>query len=253
MPKLYDWFITMHPMKAKHILKWEEREYLGKRDFFFAGHGNVIGSPKFWEGEFIHTSAIKWLEYIEGDELLRIHTQNSIYDCALRNCSFRQQEPLAELPFSLEEYAEKYKFGDWGEPERDSILLVFADYKGYGLVDALVDLKGEIFHLDENVHLGMFQDSVLLQDFHKAKVKRLRNIDIRFFPPANFFSNLIKFYQFNSAGLPVYLHNAGGKMILFDTQVGRLEVGGGIRKLVSAENAVNSDGTWYDGAGFLYR
>ena len=253
MPKLYDWFITMHPMKAKHILKWEEREYLGKRDFFFAGHGNVIGSPKFWEGEFIHTSAIKRLEYIEGDELLRIHTQNSIYDCALRNCSFRQQEPLAELPFSLEEYAEKYKFGDWGEPERDSILLVFADYKGYGLVDALVDLKGEIFHLDENVHLGMFQDSVLLQGYYKAKVKRLRNIDIRFFPPANFFSNIIRFYFFDSAGLPVYLHNAGEKKIFFDTKVGRLEVEGKMRKLISAENAVNSDGAWYDGAGFLYK
>ena len=247
MPMFYDWFITKHPMKSKHMLKWEEREYLGKRDYFFAGHGNVIGSPKFWKGEFINTSAIKRLEYIENEELLRIHTQNSIYDCALRDCSFRQQEPLAELPFSLEEYAEKYKFGSWGEPERDSILLVFADYKGYGLVDALVDLKGEIFHLDENVHLGMFQDSVLLQGYYKAKVKRLRNIDIRFFPPANFFSNIIRFYSFDSAGLPVYLHNAGRKTIVFDsrdTRVGRrLEVEGGIRKLVSAENVVNSNGT----------
>ncbi len=243
MPKLYDWFITMHPMKAKHILQWEGREYLGKRDFFFAGHGNVIGSPKFWAGEFINTSVIKRLEYMGNDELLRIHTQNSIYDCALRNCSFRQQEPLAELPFSLEEYAEKYKFGDWGAPERDSILLVFADYKGFGLVDALVDLKGEIFHLDEEAHIEMFQDSFILHGSYKAKVKRLRNIDIRFFPPANFFSNFIGFYFFNSAGLPVYLHNAGEKKIFFGTKVGRLEVGGWIRKLVSAENAVNSNGT----------
>lgn len=243
MLKLFDWFITMHPIKAKHILQWEGREYLGKRDFFFAGHGNVIGSPKFGVGEFINTSVIKRLEYMENDELLRIHTQNSIYDCALRNCSFRQQEPLAELPFSLEEYAEKYKFGDWGAPERDSILLVFADYKGFGLVDALVDLKGEIFHLDEEAHIEMFQDSFILHGSYKAKVKRLRNIDIRFFPPANFFSNFIGFYFFNSAGLPVYLHNAGEKKIYFGTKVGRLEVGGGIRKLVSAENAVNSNGT----------
>ena len=249
MPKLYDWFITMHPMKAKHILQWEGREYLGKSEFFFAGHGNVIGSSKFWVGEFINTSVIKRLEYMENDELLRIHTQNSIYDCALRNCSFRQQEPLAELPFALEEYAEKYKFGDWGAPERDSILLVFADYKGFGLVDALVDLKGEIFHLEEEAHVGMFEDSFILHGPYKAKVKRLRNIDIRFFPPANLLSNIIRFYSFNSAGLPVYLHNAGRKTIVFDTRVGRLEVGDGIRKLVSAENAVNSDRTWY--AGFL--
>ena len=253
MPMFYDWFITKHPMKSKHMLKWEEREYLGKRDYFFAGHGNVIGSPKFWKGEFINTSAIKRLEYIENEELLRIHTQNSIYDCALRDCSFRQQEPLAELPFSLEEYAEKYKFGSWGEPERDSILLVFADYKGFGLVDALVDLEGEIFHLDEDAHIGMFQDSFLLHGSYKAKVERLRNIDIRFFPPANFFSNIIRFYFFNSAGLPVYLHNAGEKKIFFDTNVGRLEVEGKMRKLISAENAVNSDGSCYDGAGFLYK
>ena len=243
MPKLYDWFITMHPMTAKQVLQWEGREYLGKSEFFFAGHGNVIGSSKFWVGEFINTSVIKRLEFMENDELLRIHTQNSIYDCALRNCSFRQQEPLAELPFSLEEYAEKYKFGSWGEPERDSILLVFADYKGYGLVDALVDLKGEIFHLDGYAHLGMFQDSFLVQGSYKAKVKRLRNIDIRFFPPANLLSNIIQFYSFDSAGLPVYLHNAGRKTIVFDTRVGRLEVGAGIRKLVSGENAVNSNGT----------
>ena len=32
-------------------------------------------------------------------------------------------------------------------------------------------------------------------------------------------------------------------MILFDTKVERLEAGGGIRKLVSAENVVNSNGT----------
>lgn len=253
MPKFYDWFITMHPMKSKHMSKWEEREYLGERDYFFAGHGNVIGSPKFWRGEFINTSVIKRLEYMENNELLRIHTQHSIYDCALRNCSFRRQEPLAELPFSLEEYAEKYKFGDWGGPERDSILLVFADYKGYGLVDALVDLEGDIFHLDEDAHIGMFQDSFLLHGSYKAEVERLRNIDIRFFPPANFFSNIIRFYFFNSVGLPVYLHNAGEKKIFFDTKVGRLEVEGKMRKLISAENAVNSDGSWYDGAGFLYR
>ena len=253
MPKFFDWYVTKHSMDLDEVQEWEEEEYLGKSEFFFIGHGNVMNSPKFFDGERIHTSVIKRLEYIEGDELLRIHTQNSIYDCALKDCDFMRQEPLAELPFSLEEYAEKYKFGSWGEPERDSILLVFADYMGYGLVDALVDWHGKIFHLDGDAHLGMFQDSFLLQGFHKAKVKRLRNIDIRFFPPANFFSNIIRFYFFNSARLPVYLHNAGEKKIFFDTKVGRLEVGGGIRKLVSDENAANSDGTWYDGAGFLYK
>ena len=89
MPKLFDWYITMHPMDAAHMLRWEGREYLGEKDFFFVGHGNVTGSPKFWDGEFIHTSVIKRLDFIEEDELLRIHTQNSIYDCALRDCDFR--------------------------------------------------------------------------------------------------------------------------------------------------------------------
>ncbi len=236
MPKFYDWFITKHPMKSKHMLKWEGREYLGKRDFFFAGHGNVIGSPKFWKGEFINTSAIKRLEYIENEELLRIHTQNSIYDCALRNCSFRQQEPLAELPFSLEEYAEKYKFGSWGEPERDSILLVFADYMEYGLVNACVNWKGDIYRLNHGAIFGI-QDSYLVQFLDSSQpevLKRFRNIDIRFFPPANILSNLIQFYQIRSAKFPVYLHNAGKSVLIFETGQGRIEVKPKERKVVSA-------------------
>lgn len=240
MPKLYDWFITMHPMTAKQVLQWEGREYLGKSEFFFAGHGNVIGSSKFWKGEFINTSVIKRLEYIENEELLRIHTQNSIYDCALRDCNFRQQEPLAELPFSLEEYAEKYKFGDWGEPERDSILLVFADYMEYGLVDAYVNWEGDIYRLNHGAILGI-QDSYLVQFLDSSQpelLKRFRNIDIRFFPPANLLSNLIQFYQIRSAKFPVYLYNAGKSVLVFETGKGRIEVKPKERKLVSAGNAI---------------
>ena len=237
MPRFFDWYITEH--QDDEMTEWERRESLGKGRFFYIGHGNVTDSPKFEDGDRIRTSVVKRLEFIKEDELLRVHTQNSIYDCAMRDCDFRQQEPLAVLPFPLEHYAKKYKFGDWGEPERDSILLVFADDKEYCFVDAWVNLKGNIYRLDYDVHLGTFQDSCLLNlwDSTLPEAERLGKIDIRFFPPANFISNQIEFYQFSSAGFPVYLHNAGKRVLRFGTEDGFIEVKPKERKRVSTENA----------------
>ena len=119
------------------------------------------------------------------------------------------------------------------KPTQNSILLVFADYKEYGLLDASLDLNGEIFQLDWNIHLGMFQDSCLIRSLKKSQ-----NIDIRFFPPTNFFSNRIKFYRFETAEFPVYLHNAGKSKMIFKTDEWRIELEPNERKLVSSENFI---------------
>lgn len=128
------------------------------------------------------------------------------------------------------------------KPTQNSILLVFADYKEYGLFNASLDLNGEIFQLGCDVHLGMFQDSCLIcfKDFKNSKaMKKLQNIDIRFFPPANFFSNCIEFYLFESAEFPVYLHNAGKSKMIFKTDEWRIELEPNERKLVSSENFID--------------
>ncbi len=219
MPRLFRWQITKHAYEKGDV----SPKYIGHREgCFLLGHGYVMDSPKFMDGTFIHTSGIQRMDYVEENGWLRLHTKNSVYDCALADCDFAAQAPLAELPFSPEAGAEKYRFGNWGAPERDSVLLVFADYMEYGLVTALADRQGVIVPLETNLHLGMLQDSCLIAwPWEMAKdILPEQRLDIRFFPLWNY----IEFYQCKGAGLPVWLHNAGQKKLRFGMGNGQAEM-----------------------------
>lgn len=234
MPRLLDWVITRHTLLGIDPAKYQDYDFLGKDQCFFMGHGYVVDSPKFLSGEYIHTSPLQRMKFIENEGTLRLHTLNSIYDCCLRDCNFTMQTPLAELPFPLKEYAEKYMFGAWGEPKRDSILLVFADTKETGFVAAWVNYRGKNYRLDDNLHAGMFTDSVIVQFPYPSDIrsKKLRGIDIRFYPFANICSSVIQFYLFKSGGFPVYIHNAGTRTLGFEPEKERIMVEPGQRVLV---------------------
>ena len=96
MAVLENWHITCEPMDLDVYPEWgeDEKEYLGKPKCYYIGHGNVIGSPKFRPDEYIHTSVIKQIEFDEDELRLRIHTQNSVYDCLISTCDYGMLPPL---------------------------------------------------------------------------------------------------------------------------------------------------------------
>lgn len=234
MQILYDWYISRHPVDSNHIPKLEKRDYIGKKDCFYVLHGSIEKGFDPFGQHRRRTSAVKEMEYLENDRILRIHTQNSIYDCPLDDCRRRRQEPFEVLPDPVRAIAEaKLHPIVFGPTEANTILLAF-DESGndFNFVDAAYNRDGYILRLEACSHIGTYTDSFLITDDFDSPMK----IDIRYYPAASRDGQFIEFYSFDTDGLTAYLYNVGNKPLSFLTFEGIIDLNPGEKKRVSKES-----------------
>jgi len=136
---------------------------------YAVAHGIVSGHERLPDGQKIHTSYIRRLELRE-DGAVVIRTKNSEYHCKLGTACFHRFDEvgkrfLPDFKKLQEKYERKLEIPDDG----DGVLIVLDSEAEYNFVGALFqvgDRKKE-FH-DPDVHIGMFQDSVLLEWYDRA-------------------------------------------------------------------------------------
>ena len=231
---LFDWYISRHPVDSNHIPKLEKRDYIGKKDCFYVLHGSIEKGFDPFGQHRRRTSAIKKMEYLENDRILRIHTQNSIYDCPLDDCKRRRQEPFEVLPDPVRAIAEaKLHPIVFGPTEANTILLAFDESDNdFNFVDAAFNRGGSTSRLAACSNIGSYSDSILITEDFDGPM----NIDIRYYPAASREGKYIEFYSFDTDGLAAYLYNVGETPLSFLTFEGIIDLLPGERKFVSPEN-----------------
>lgn len=234
LDKLFHWYITRHPVDTHHEPKLSGRDYLGKEVCFYVVRGRIKKGTDLFGQYKRRTSAIKSMEYIEREEMLRVYTQNSVYDCLLSDCRRERQEPFEVLPTPVQEVAEaKLHPLIPGPSETDTILLVFDESDNdFNFVDAAFNRGGNTSRLAACSNIGSYSDSFLITEDFDGPM----NIDIRYFPAASREGKYIEFYSFDTDGLSAYLYNVGETKLSFLTFEGIIDLLPGERKLVSPEN-----------------
>ena len=234
MKKLFDWYITRHPINANAIKELNGVEYLGQEDYFYIAHGRILDESEPSGSARWRTSVIRKLEFMAKSNLLHIHTLNSIYVCSVDECRRNKQAPYDVLPEPVRAIVEAGRKPLINAPEEPNTILLAFDEGDSNLnfVGAAYNRDGYTSRISAYPHLGMFVDSMLLYDESPGASE----IDIRYYPGAN-----IEFYSFDTDGLSVYLYNVGERAMTFKTPVGTIELAPGEKKLVSEENAFSKD------------
>lgn len=152
-------------------------------DIFAAGI--VFGNPKFFEGESITTSRFKKCE-VEGEALVVTTHSGSHYEMKFEDSKQPKEEKFKELAKALglsEQVAEtcltRQKEARAKLVERvDSLLKpheLFVQIAGYtALIAFYKDENNKTEEVRIDCHVGMFQDSILIQNWGQ--------VDFRFFP-----------------------------------------------------------------------
>ena len=234
MTALFDWYISRHPVDSDDKPTLENQDYIGKKDCFYMLHGSIEKGFDPFEQNRRRTSAVKKMEYLEEDRILRVHTQETIYDCPLDDCKQYRQEPYEVLPDSVRAIAEaKLHPIVFGPTEENTILLAFDENDNeLNFVDAAYNRKGFISRLEACSNIGSYSDSFLIADDFDSPM----GIDIRYYPSASRDGEFIEFYSFDTDGLAAYLYNVGDKPLSFWTFEGLIDLAPGEKKQVSKEN-----------------
>ena len=168
-------------------------------------HGIVHGHQRLADGIQIHTSVISAVTVVK--EMAIIKTKNSEYYCKLKEASFhlfdeRGRDVLADFEKLQKTYERRLEVPG----QRDGALIALDGEAEYYFVGAAFRYRGEVQEIRvPTVHLGMFQDSVLIEYFAEGAGKA---IDYRYFP----FPGRIEFYSWMDV-LDTYIVNAGMKKI----------------------------------------
>lgn len=175
------------------------------------GHGNVYGNPKFPDGLQIHTSIVQAVELVAAG-LIELHTMNSVYVCRISECIFQCQQQLAILPFSISDAKAKHYAG---LQITDSCIVIeitnTADHYIRNAVLYPEDTSPQALSWD--VHLGMFEDSVLIGT--GTDLPDGLRVDIRYTVGNN---NTMQFYSLTvPEQFPIYVRNVGAKAITCST------------------------------------
>ncbi len=237
MQTFFDWYISRHPVDSDDKSKLENQDYIGKTDCFYLVHGSTEKEVNPFQRHRKLSSAIKKMEYLEDDRVLRVHTLDSIYDCPLADCKRHRQEPFEILPDPVKEIAEaKLHPVVFGPTEENTILLAFDESDNeLNFVDAAYNRKGYISRLEACSNIGSYSDSFLISDDFDSPMA----IDIRYYPAVNSKGQFIEFYSFDTSGLAAYLYNVGNKPLSFWTFEGLIDVNPEEKKLVSKENVAS--------------
>ena len=137
-----------------------------------------------WCKRGLHTSTV-W-EVKETENGVKLITSNSIYvfeKAELNEVTYQDEANLIELYMSLED----------------------DDYFGKGFY---YDTEKKPHELREHVHVGMFQDSVLI---HFIKEENLQGCACRYFPMGNYVEFYDTLYKQQDYSTPMLIHNTGKK------------------------------------------
>ena len=257
-PILKNWYITV-------IVKEEGAVYYA--------HGTVFGhsSPRCFDGNSIHTSRILNIEASDG-ERLSIQTRNTLYTVKLseygtsidaedaaagdvfpENDEDKTAEALKHFDIPEEIYGRMREFrrerfvkrnalieACSAKLENDEMYLALSDSEDYYFDFGIIKKSEEAVMLHKAVHIGMFQDSVILMNEYESAA--------RYFPHQNnnlaFYDSLYSMmsedtprissgtrlgYIRNTGGLPLNIQFTWGKCITLDageeTEVRYMETG----------------------------
>ena len=208
----------MKTLKYWYITGFRKGEWKG-----CMAHGIVHGHQRLADGILIHTSAISAVT-VERDMAI-IRTKNSEYHCRLDEASFElfDEQGRDFLP-GFENLREKYERRLEVPGQGDGALIVLDREAEYYFVGAAYRCDGEVIEVRvPSIHLGMVQDSVLMDCFIERTEQA---IDYRYFP----FPGRVEFYSWMN-DFDAYIVNAGAQPIkvMIKAQEYAIEPGNTIR------------------------
>ena len=188
-------------------------------NWFFIGNdrgniiavGNVIDNPKFYSGKTIHTSIIESVSIDDKKRQFIIKTYSgSLYIAKYKDVCIECIEDIEECLRNFKITKENLKgFENTYKGEKDrlkdyvsSILNpneLYIEMAGVSALRAFfMTNERELKEIPITIHVGMFQDSVLITDFEN-------NVDFRFF----FNPNEIRPYSWNEELKAIKIYNFG--------------------------------------------
>ena len=185
--------------------------YIGQAKKGCIGHGNVYSNPKFPDGLQIHTSIVQTVELGAAGHV-ELHTKNNVYVCQISECLFQRQQQLDILPFSIADAKAKHYAGL--QITDNCIVIEITSAADQYIRNAVLysEFTGPQA-LPWEIHLGMFEDSVLIGTGFSLEDREC--VDIRYTVGNN---NTMEFYSLTAPEqFPIYVRNTGSKTITCST------------------------------------
>ncbi|MBD5083788.1 MAG: hypothetical protein HDT33_01645 [Clostridiales bacterium] len=200
MPTLFSWYLKAH---GSALL----------------AHGIVSGHPKLPDGMQVHTSAI--VRIAEEERGILLETQSgSLYHLRSeelgRKASSLPAPELPGLPSEFWQYCARAR--EQADRDREAALstlnvsgVLCLRVAGPTVLSALwAGRSGPVRRVEPYVHYGMFQDSVLIQDFVEDAAGVCR-VDFRYFP----YRNRIEPYKISEDVKTILIVNEGAQDVAF--------------------------------------
>lgn len=222
MCKLSDWYLSYQQMSGvkRRVAK-----------------GVVSGHYRLSDGMSIHTSAIRSIE-MDGDTAL-IHTKNSLYKCDMKDARYDKFK-YTDMIEGFEEYRERFENGSEIPPQIDEgeVLIRLSNNREYYYDSVRIKEKERDEIIDSpDVHVGMFQDSVLsrFEDYEDYE-------NCRFFDYFPYKGRHVEFYSWDDDGLNVYIENTGDAEMYVTVKGNVYCINPGEKKLIVEENMEEKTG-----------
>ena len=214
MPRLYDWYINK-------VELYDGRSVL-------IAHGVVTGHERLHDATYINTSEVISVESNEDDVV--INTRNSRYECSMKNVdydSFEEKNLITDFELYRKKYGENKKITP--EIDENTALIILGNNRYYYFDSIYVKYNGVIYgDTEPEVHVGMFQDSVLFTKFIDE-----RHIDYRYFP---YKGVKVDFYSWMD-DIDTYIENCGDKELFVSVFGEVYKIYPNERKQIISENA----------------
>lgn len=206
------------------LKEWSLQEFL---DGELMAYGNVWGHYRLADGDYIHTSRIEKIYLLEENLYVLETFSGSLYQLDANE----MEETFAQETKRILEKTELHtddlladRLRSAGEDfnkrrqARENILENAQNYvseninnnelylvqEGMRVIKALFKHEDKIREIPKRVHVGMFQDSVLVTDWQEGKV------DFRFFPNAR-----MEPYHWSDGLEKIHIHNIGHSDFFF--------------------------------------
>lgn len=197
MLTLKDWFFT-ESMGGGYILQ-----------------GYVYGHYRLGDGDFIHTSTIKSICRTGGGEYLAVTRSGSPYHLKESEMEESRKEDTQEIlsqqigeslpevreietAFEEKEKRGKRVLAETRQRMENGDLYLAVDEHSMHIIKAYFKWEDKIYIIKPSVHVGMFQDSVLITDYRHGEV------DFRYFPDMD-----MRPYHWSDGLESIYVHNMG--------------------------------------------
>lgn len=206
------------------LKKWSLKETM---EGTLYANGEVYGHYRLEDGDYIYTSYIlNWYDLGNGEYVVETYS-GSLYQLQesemkeelrentkrhLEKADWKNADGMKEkIAIANREFAAKREVREqilnnaesWAKANlgNGDLYLVMESVK---VLKALYKQGNQLYELYEKIHLGMFQDSVMITDWEHG------NVDFRFFP-----NSRIEPYHWSDGLEKLHIHNAGTKVIYF--------------------------------------